>query len=125
MKLRIKGNSVRIRLSKTEVATFGEKGYVEEQTRFGNAVFTYALQVTNHCDMTADFADNKITMYLPDTKTKEWVETQKTGFDANMDLGDGNELYLLLEKDFQCLDNSIEDQSDNYENPLAAQMHKK
>ena len=41
-----------------------------------------------------------------------------------MDLGDGNELYLLLEKDFQCLDNSIEDQTDNYENPLAAQYKK-
>lgn len=124
MKIRIRGNSVRLRLSKGEVATFGEQGYIEEKTNFGNAVMTYALKTTTHCDMTADFADGKITVYLPDTKAKEWVETQKVGYDANMDLGDGNELYLLLEKDFQCLDNSIEDQSDNYENPLAAQYKK-
>lgn len=124
MKIRIKGNSVRLRLSKSEVDTFGKQGYIEERTQFGNAVLTYALKSTTHCDMSADFEDNKVTMYLPDTKAKEWVETQKVGFDANMDLGDGNELYLLLEKDFQCLDNSIEDQSDNYENPLAAQYNK-
>lgn len=124
MKIRIRGNSVRLRLSKSEVDSFGKEGYIEDKTNFGNAVMTYALQTTTHCDMTAAFENGKITMYLPDTKAKEWVETQKVGYDANMDLGDGNELYLLLEKDFQCLDNSIEDQSDNYENPLAAQYKK-
>ena len=124
MKLRINGNSVRIRLSKSEVEQFGKEGYIEQRTGFGNAQLTYALKSTTHCDMTADFTDNRITMYLPDTKAKEWVDTQKVGFDANMDLGDGNELYLLLEKDFKCLDNSIEDQGDNYDNPLAAQFNK-
>jgi hypothetical protein len=28
-----------------------------------------------------------------------------------------NSLYLLVEKDFVCLDETSEDQSDNYENP--------
>lgn len=124
MKLRINGNSIRFRLSKTEVDEFGAKGYLECKTMFGGANLTYALSITEHCDMTADFTNGKITMYLPDTKAKEWVTTQKVGIDANMDLGDGNELYLLLEKDFKCLDNTIEDQSDNYENPLAAQFNK-
>jgi len=124
MKLRINGNSVRLRLSKSEVEEFGAKGYLEIHTGFGDASLTYALSTTKHCDMTAAFADGKVTMYLPEEKAKEWVETQKVGFDANMDLGDGNELYLLLEKDFKCLDNTMEDQSDNYENPLAAQFKK-
>jgi hypothetical protein len=30
-------------------------------------------------------------------------------------------VQLLVEKDFTCLDNVEEDQSDNYPNPLAAQ----
>jgi hypothetical protein len=29
------------------------------------------------------------------------------------------ELFLLIEKDFVCLDNTFEDQSDNYPNPNA------
>ena len=125
MKLRINGNSVRFRLSKTEVDSFGEKGYLEEQTHFGNAIFTYALNKTTAPVMTADFDNCKIILHLPEQMAKEWVDTQKIGFDANMDLGNGEVLYLLLEKDFKCLDNTTEDQSDNYENPLAAQFNKK
>jgi len=32
----------------------------------------------------------------------------------------GVQLHLLLEKDFVCLDNTAEDQSDNYPNPNKA-----
>lgn len=125
MKIRIKGNSVRFRLSKTEVEQFGKDGHVEEQTQLASAVLTYKLERTEAKEMSADLANNTITLYLPTPLAKQWVETEKVGFDANMKLTDGNELYLLLEKDFQCLDNSIEDQSDNYENPLAAQFNQK
>ncbi len=124
MKIRIRGNSVRLRLTKTEVEQFGTEGYIEEQTQFITASLTYALKITEDADMTAGLKDNKVTVYLPEAKAKEWVETQKVGFDAIMPLADGNELYLLLEKDFKCLDNTNEDQSDNYENPLAAQFNK-
>ena len=41
----------------------------------------------------------------------------QAGFENNMDFGDGKQLFLLIEKDFVCLDETIEDQSDNYENP--------
>jgi len=35
-----------------------------------------------------------------------------------MDIGDDKHLYLLLEKDFKCIDAPAhEDQSDNFENP--------
>lgn len=124
MKIRIRGNSVRLRLTKTEVEQFGTEGYIEERTQFIHASLTYALKVTEDAEMTAELKDNKVTVYLPEAKAKEWVETQKVGFDAIMPLADGNELYLLLEKDFKCLDNTNEDQSDNYENPLAAQFNK-
>ncbi len=41
MKLRIKANSLRIRLTKTEVNRIAsEDGYLEEQTSFGNTHFT-------------------------------------------------------------------------------------
>lgn len=125
MKIRIRGNSVRLRLTKTEVEAFGANGSIEEQTQFGASILTYALKSTDNEQMTASFEDNTITMYLPKPKTDEWVNTEKVGFDALMDLGDGNELYLLLEKDYKCLDNTDEDQTDNYENPLAAQFNNK
>jgi hypothetical protein len=118
MKLRIKGNSLRIRLNKTEVNTITSIGYLEEETWFGNSRFVYALQRVDEGDtLTAALEDNKMIMYVPAALTKDWPANDITGFDANIPVGDNKTLYLLLEKDFICLDETTEDQSDNYENP--------
>lgn len=122
MKIRINGNSVRLRLSKSEVEQFGKEGRIESATGFGGSLFHYVLSKTAGDKMTADFENNTITMYLPENMADNWVNSEKVGYDANMDIGGGEVLYLLLEKDFKCLDNSIEDQGDNYDNPLAAQF---
>jgi hypothetical protein len=114
MKIRIKGNSLRYRLTKTDVSQFMEKGYFEEITHFGETVFTYALMRSNGEKLAADFRDNKITLFIPGTMADEWAGTDRVGFeDCNAPL------YLLVEKDFKCLDNVAEDQSDNYPNPHA------
>ena len=117
MKIRINGNSVRLRLSKSEVEEFGRKGYIESRTKFGGPVFTYALSKTTAPEMTAEFDNCKMVMYLPEDQATTWVKTEKIGYDANMDIGGGEVLYLLLEKDFKCLDKTMEDQSDFFENP--------
>jgi hypothetical protein len=56
-------------------------------------------------------------MIVPSMLVKEWPENNIIGFNANMPLTGKDSLYLLLEKDFICLDETTEDQSDNYENP--------
>ncbi len=45
MNLRIKANSIRMRLTKTEVNTLANTGYLEEETLFANSKFVYALQI--------------------------------------------------------------------------------
>ena len=118
MKLRIKGNSLRIRLTKTEVNTLANTGYLEEQTLFANNKFVYALQrVENGNELSATLDANKITMFVPAALIKDWPENNVTGFNSNMPLTENKSLYLLLEKDFICLDETTEDQSDNYGNP--------
>lgn len=118
MKLRIKGNSVRIRLTKTEVNTIATTGYLEEETVFGNNKFVYALQkVEEGNELSAAFEGNKITLFVPSALTSGWPQNDVVGFEATMLLPDNKSLYLLLEKDFVCLDHTTEDQSDNYENP--------
>jgi hypothetical protein len=74
--------------------------------------------------MSATIFGNKITMQIPESLAKEWVETQKVGFEYNQELPNGDKLCLLLEKDFKCLDENItEDQSDSYDNPLIEHKH--
>ncbi len=121
MKIRIKGNSIRIRLSRTEVDNLGKKGYVEEQTEFGGGVsLIYALASSAQFNsLTASFSRNKITMFMPVDMVTEWTTTEKVGYSNDLEIGDGKQLFLLLEKDFKCIDSSVnEDQSDNYDNPL-------
>jgi hypothetical protein len=48
---------------------------------------------------------------------KNWTDTDLVGFQHEYDLRNGTKLFLLVEKDFVCLDNTFEDQSDNYPNP--------
>ncbi|WP_448699296.1 DUF7009 family protein [Mucilaginibacter sp. AW1-3] len=112
MKIRIKGSTLRYRLTKTDVEFFSKKGYLEEVTNFGDQQFIYALQKTFGGQLTATLGYNKITMLMPDVMVDEWTLTDRVGFENNTAT-----LYLLIEKDFVCIDNVLEDQSDNYPNP--------
>src|SRR4051812_18872757 len=112
MKIRIRGNSVRIRLSKPEVATFVKEGYVEERTAFVNNAFVYAVKGTASDTLSADFVNGNLTLYVPASMLQQWASTDLVGLDYNMPLPGGSHLYLLIEKDFKCIDAPItEDQS--------------
>ena len=118
MKIRIKANSIRLRLSKSEVAKFGIDGYLEETTNFPGQQLIYALQKASQWDdLTADLHQTKITVFMPEGMMREWVESEKVGYSSDMRIGDTGSLHILVEKDFVCLDETLEDQSDNFENP--------
>ncbi len=120
MKIRIKGNSIRYRLTQTEVATFCKTGYFSDQTEFPNGIFKYELRTKQNIDaLTAEFDNATVTLYLPVKNQDIWANTEQVGFQNTIDNGKGQELFLLVEKDFVCLDDTAEDQSDNYPNPLA------
>jgi hypothetical protein len=124
MKIRIKGNSLRYRLTRPEVEQFGQSGYIEEKIDFvGNSLY-YSLCSTDQEKLSASFYDNQITVYVPASRIEEWKTTEQTGFEGEMDLEDSEEkLHLLVEKDFTCLDKVAEDQSDNYPNPLLKEFY--
>jgi hypothetical protein len=114
MKIRIKGNSLRYRLTRSEVERFAKEGYLEDTTDFGAARLTYSLQRTVGGNLSAGLENNNITLYMPARMLDEWITTERVGFENKED-----PLYLLIEKDFMCLDIVAEDQTDNYPNPLA------
>ena len=120
MKVRIKGNSVRYRLSKSEVAKFGEVGALAETTETLGETFCYQLLRAPVETLTVHFHQNTLTFSVPLAIAQTWVQTEEIGFSHKLQLPNGTEVYLLLEKDFVCIDNTFEDQSDNYPNPNAA-----
>jgi len=119
MKIRIKGNSLRYRLTRTEVDRFISTGYVSEKVNFGSSVFCYSLKRTTSSQLSASFKENEITLFFPASFIDKWADPEQTGFEHNMEIeGSETPLYLLIEKDFTCLDKTSEDQSDNYPNPI-------
>jgi hypothetical protein len=117
MKIRIKGNSLRYRLTKSDIDYFSNNGYIEEIIFFGNNKLVYALQRYQDNELTADFNDQKIVLFVPHHMADEWADTDRVGFENT-----NGPLYLLIEKDFKCMDNVAEDQSDNYPNPLSSTL---
>lgn len=118
MKIRIKGNSVRLRLTKTEVETFARDGRYAETTHFAHKTLRYVLEIkmdTTHLE--ADFKEDTITVYFPEEAQQKWATSNQVGLSNQTDWNDPTALSILVEKDFTCLDNTIEDQSDNYPNP--------
>lgn len=114
MKIRIKGNSLRYRLGRSEVERFATEGVVKERTDFGDDALTYVLQLTAEQNMFATFKNNIITLFVPERMAEDWTGTDRVGLEAN-----SGPMFLLVEKDFMCTESSDEDQSDNYPNPLA------
>jgi hypothetical protein len=112
MKLRIKSDSLRYRLTRSDVDALAREGYLEDQINFVGHPLIFAVQLTDGEVLTSSYIDNKITLCMARKMIIELTDTDKVGF-SNQDAG----LYLLVEKDFTCLDNVDEDQSDNYPNP--------
>jgi predicted nucleotidyltransferase len=118
MKIRIKGNALRYRLTKSDISVLADNGYVQEQTNFVGQSLIYVLKATDDDKLTAEFFNNTITLFIPRQMVAELINTEKVGFEDK-----SSPLQLLVEKDFTCLDNVEEDQSDNYPNPLAFQKN--
>jgi hypothetical protein len=128
MKLRIRGNSLRLRLTRREVAHIGEGLRVEEAIEFGaepDQRLTYALEASNAVTcITAHFRDNQITVYLPMNLAKEWAVTDTISLRDEQALPQGGTtLKLLVEKDFACLtDRRGTDDEDTFSHPMQGSM---
>jgi len=112
MKIRIKDNSVRYRLTQSEVAELGKNGVVSSVTSFIGRPFIYKIEQIDGRELTASFVEDSVVLGVPKHMVEELATTEIVGFN-----GQAGEVKLLIEKDFVCIDNTVEDQSDNYPNP--------
>lgn len=122
MKLRIKGNSIRLRLGQSEVRRLAIDGTVEESTAFAawkDLRLFYAICETADFDaVCAYFADRRIVVRVPRKMIDQWATTDQVGIDALQRNGDGSELRILIEKDFECIAAAPdESQEDAFPNP--------
>ena len=121
MKLRIKGNTLRLRLTQGEMSALAEQGTAEDRIEFpGGATLVYRLQSDNKTPViSAKYGVNIIEVRVPSALCARWSGTDLVTLSATQAVG-SEELTIVLEKDFACLaPRAGEDESDNFPHPLA------
>lgn len=124
MKLRIRGNSIRLRLGRSEVQRLVTDGTIEESTAFGPTAghrFVYTVQSTRGgSDVSASLGDRRIAVRVPTELICRWATTDQVGIGAVARPGEESELRILIEKDFECIDAPprAESQEDAFPHPL-------
>jgi len=120
VKIRIKDNSIRLRLTRGEVDAIRDTGEVISNTGFpGGRKFSYALESSPaSVNPAAFYSDNEIRVRLPETMVLAWTSTEQVSIAGEQTLDDGEKLSILVEKDFKCLvSRPGEDESDMFANP--------
>lgn len=123
MKIRIHNNSIRLRLSMSEVEQLSETNEIREELQFPapHPSFIYTLKASaDEKLLNTGFENGQITIRLPLSEIKDWANTEQVGIAKTQTLADGSDLQLLIEKDFQCLHKRAgENEKDNFPNPQA------
>jgi hypothetical protein len=124
MKLRIKGNSIRLRIAPSEVKHLLCSGGIEEYVQFTSDPMDrlkYAVVSALSGDTTTvAYHLGDITVNVPAAQLKKWASSDDIGVYADLALGDGWALSVAIEKDFACLDRSDAENKDTFPNPNLA-----
>src|SRR5262249_32533544 len=110
MKIRLHDNSVRLRLTQSEVARLAAGDRLEQATVFSpSAKLICSIGPSDQIEAaTATFADNRLAVLLPKAQTIRWASGADVGIESHQTVGGNQLLHVLVEKDFACLHSASE-----------------
>ena len=101
MKLRIKANSLRLRLTRSEVMKLIDTGHIEETIYFSHneqSRLTYALEhEPDLISATLRYQPPEVVVVLPKEEATAWAESNQVGIYATVDLSPVGALDLIVE----------------------------
>jgi hypothetical protein len=102
VKLRIRDNSVGLRLTEDEVETLRKQGVISARTGFpGGRELRYELESSPaSVAPAAFFSDNVLTVRVPETAVLAWATTEQVTIEGEQVLVDGEKLTIAVETDF-------------------------
>jgi hypothetical protein len=121
MKLRISGNSIRLRVRRSEMAKLSAGERIAETVHLGcseQAALTYTLGTeAGSVGLQVHYEGAEISVILPKDQASAWAGTEQVGIYATVDVGAYGKLDVIVEKDFACLDLSDAENEDTFPNP--------
>jgi hypothetical protein len=115
MKLRVKANTIRFRLTQSEVAQLGRGEALRDATEFGPSQrLGWILAPVAGKAIQATFDGRTVSVSLPEHEVRSWA-----GADAVGIYGQAGPLEISVEKDFHCLNRAdAPEEADAFPNPL-------
>ncbi|MDN5213973.1 hypothetical protein QQ020_17995 [Fulvivirgaceae bacterium BMA12] len=123
MKLRFNKNTIRLRVSQSDLQKLMAENELVEKVHFGGdqANFYYKLKISGEVTaMLATCQQGEITVTIPQELAGDWATSGQTGLYHEQSTASEATLSISVEKDFQCLHKRPgENETDNFPNPLA------
>ena len=124
MKLRLKGNSIRVRLDRRDIERLIDEGHVDDAVRFGPGLaFSYAVEAgpAPRERPKVSYKSGRLTIQIDPEDAEDWLAGDRVGFDHLQEV-EGGVARVLLEKDFACIDRPLGEEADDayaFPNPSA------
>src|SRR5882757_5765087 len=97
MKIRLMNDSIRVRLTQTEVETLASGGAIEAVTPIPGDAFTCVVQPSTG-SIEAHHSSGRLTVLLPAQQTATWAASEDEGMYAN-----AGSVRVAIEKDYRCI----------------------
>lgn len=126
MKLRLKGNSIRLRLQRSEVDRLRDEKEVGDATAFpGGLRLRYVIQIDPVvATVSVRYVGASIEIQVPVARAAAWFAADEVTLAETLTLENGEQLLVVIEKDFKCLHTTtMDDERDAFENPNASSNH--
>ena len=109
MKLRIRANTLRLRLNQKEVEALAAGEVLREKIDFpGSTALSYTLITAPSGDAQATFDNNSVHITAPRVPLMNWVSSDEVGIYFTLQTGE-KPLKISIEKDLACIDGPEEE----------------
>jgi len=113
MKLRFRGNSLRLRVNQKEVEALAAGSVLKEQVDFpGSTSLSYSLKSEAAAEAQAIFTQGRIQIHAPRALVADWAGSDDIGLYFTLPTG-AQPLTISIEKDLECIDGPIEERDPN------------
>ena len=123
MKLRLRGDTLRLRLTRSEVDAIGAAQSVSETLHLpdGSALrYTLVAGAENNIHMRREADLAEIVVQVVAAQAHSWASSEQVGYSGDAPLQIGT-VSVLIEKDFTCITpRAGEEEGDTFPNPQAA-----
>ncbi len=123
MKLRLRKNSIRLRLLQSEIRSLAKSGGVSEKILFApDKSLKYSVNISDDArEISASFQNGDVRIEIPKFLAEKWIESDQIGLENNQFIDNNLSLKIVLEKDFSCPERPLDpDNADAFANPKSS-----